>query len=174
MDATPRRGPTPPEEKRPCWECLRRRLVCDCTRPTCRKCVKTGIVCPGYGNAKPLKWIAPGSVTFRRRRDVPTRSLPSVSPPDDGSSPKSSGSGSGAGSSPRGTVREVGTVPVDPSLRVPRADLKCDTTDIIQAITYCMARLSSSFLFYFFFFFFLATISTPQTLFPPGKTNMAF
>ncbi|KAF2867533.1 C6 zinc finger domain-containing protein [Massariosphaeria phaeospora] len=57
------------EEKatRQCWECLKRRLVCDLTRPGCRKCQKVGKECPGYDQQKPLQWIAPGKVSSRRR-----------------------------------------------------------------------------------------------------------
>ncbi|KAK0616923.1 C6 zinc finger domain-containing protein [Immersiella caudata] len=55
--------------KRHCWECLRRCLVCDSTRPVCRRCSQSGTECPGYGE-KPrrLKWLAPGRVTSHRRR----------------------------------------------------------------------------------------------------------
>lgn len=42
-----------------CWACRRKRLVCDSTRPACKKCFKRGTVCPGYG-AKPLTWVEPG------------------------------------------------------------------------------------------------------------------
>lgn len=40
-----------------CWECLKRRLVCDFSGPSCRKCRKRGVDCPGYG-PKPLVWKA--------------------------------------------------------------------------------------------------------------------
>jgi hypothetical protein len=57
---------------RQCWECLKRRLVCDYTLPGCKKCNKTGKECPGYDEQKPLQWVQPGRVTFRkRRRDEP-------------------------------------------------------------------------------------------------------
>ena len=52
---------------RQCWECLKRRLVCDHTLPQCQKCVKAGKECPGYHEQKPLQWIEPGRVTSRRR-----------------------------------------------------------------------------------------------------------
>ena len=51
-----------------CWECLRRRLECDSTRPVCDKCRQAGIVCPGYEDKKPLRWLAPGRVTSRNRK----------------------------------------------------------------------------------------------------------
>ncbi|KAK2001057.1 hypothetical protein LX36DRAFT_602092 [Colletotrichum falcatum] len=55
-------------ERHRCWECLRRRLVCDATKPVCNKCRVAGIVCPGYDDKKPLTWLAPGRVTCRTRR----------------------------------------------------------------------------------------------------------
>lgn len=58
----------PSSDQKSCWECARRRLVCDETHPTCRKCSDAGIVCPGYSNAKPLRWLAPGRVNARIRR----------------------------------------------------------------------------------------------------------
>jgi hypothetical protein len=54
--------------KRQCWECLRRRLVCDFAVPSCKKCQKGGKDCPGYDPQKPLQWLAPGKVTSRRRK----------------------------------------------------------------------------------------------------------
>jgi hypothetical protein len=62
--------------KRQCWECLRRRLVCDFALPSCKKCQKAGRDCPGYNPQKPLQWIAPGKVTSRRRKTglVPSKS----------------------------------------------------------------------------------------------------
>ncbi|CCF32570.1 hypothetical protein CH063_04933 [Colletotrichum higginsianum] len=62
--------PASPEspERRRCWECLRRRLVCDAIKPVCNKCRTAGIVCPGYDDKKPLTWLAPGKVTCRTRR----------------------------------------------------------------------------------------------------------
>ncbi|KAF2822970.1 hypothetical protein CC86DRAFT_356812 [Ophiobolus disseminans] len=53
---------------RQCWECLKRRLVCDHTLPHCKKCQKTGKDCPGYDEQKPLQWVQPGKVTSRRRK----------------------------------------------------------------------------------------------------------
>lgn len=32
-----------------CFNCTRRRIVCDLTLPKCNKCAKKGIECPGYG-----------------------------------------------------------------------------------------------------------------------------
>lgn len=51
--------------KRHCWECLRRRLVCDFGRPGCDRCADSGIDCPGYGETQPLRlrWLDPGKVS---------------------------------------------------------------------------------------------------------------
>ncbi|KAI1111532.1 putative C6 finger domain protein [Nemania sp. NC0429] len=61
-----------------CWECSRRRLVCDSTRPVCRRCAMTGLTCPGYGGVEPskLRWLAPGRVVSRTRR--PKRPSPNT------------------------------------------------------------------------------------------------
>ncbi|KAL6710639.1 hypothetical protein ACN47E_008687 [Coniothyrium glycines] len=58
------------EEKatRQCWDCLKRRLVCDNTLPHCKKCQKAGRECSGYDEQKPLQWIETGKVTSRRRK----------------------------------------------------------------------------------------------------------
>ncbi|KAK4040943.1 fungal-specific transcription factor domain-containing protein [Parachaetomium inaequale] len=48
-----------------CWECRRRRLVCDFTRPECRKCQLRGVACPGYDGKKPLKWLQPQQVNAK-------------------------------------------------------------------------------------------------------------
>ncbi|CAI6308939.1 unnamed protein product [Periconia digitata] len=53
---------------RQCWECVKRRLVCDFTLPHCRKCISKGRECPGYGEQRPVQWVAVGKVTSRRRR----------------------------------------------------------------------------------------------------------
>lgn len=53
---------------RQCWECLKRRLVCDHTLPHCKKCQKAGKDCSGYDDQKPLQWVEPGKVSSRRRK----------------------------------------------------------------------------------------------------------
>lgn len=58
----------PPAPKRHCWECLRRRLVCDSAQPVCRKCHDAGVVCPGYDDKKPLKWVTTGRISSRPRQ----------------------------------------------------------------------------------------------------------
>jgi hypothetical protein len=61
-------GPSATGRQRHCWECLRRRLVCDATQPVCNRCRNNGIVCPGYEEKQPLRWVAPGKVTARKQR----------------------------------------------------------------------------------------------------------
>ncbi len=65
---------------RHCWECQRRRIVCDRWRPVCNKCQTAGIVCPGYDNQKPLTWLAPGRVISRprKRKSPPACRKPAV------------------------------------------------------------------------------------------------
>jgi hypothetical protein len=72
------------ESRNHCWECLRRKLVCDFARPGCDRCTRSGITCPGYG-VKPvrLKWLAPGQVKARNRkrridRDEETTEVPAL------------------------------------------------------------------------------------------------
>ncbi|KAI5859444.1 fungal-specific transcription factor domain-containing protein [Durotheca rogersii] len=57
-------------QKRHCWECRRRCLVCDFALPGYKRCSSSGVECPGYGNVKPtrFKWLAPGRVNSRSRR----------------------------------------------------------------------------------------------------------
>lgn len=53
-----------------CWECKRRRLVCDSTRPACTRCQIARVNCPGYSSNKPLRWVRPGQVSVApSRRD---------------------------------------------------------------------------------------------------------
>ena len=56
-------------QKRPCWECLRRRLVCDHSRPACTRCQVNGVTCPGYDDKEPLKWLTPGERTSKTRSE---------------------------------------------------------------------------------------------------------
>ncbi|KAB8231209.1 Zn(II)2Cys6 transcription factor [Aspergillus alliaceus] len=66
METRVRLNPT--LHQRHCWECMRRRIVCDFERPACSKCCAAGIACPGYDEKKPLKWLAPGKVSSRSRK----------------------------------------------------------------------------------------------------------
>ncbi|EGR45633.1 uncharacterized protein TRIREDRAFT_110986 [Trichoderma reesei QM6a] len=42
------------EATKGCRSCMRRRIRCDLGRPACAKCIKKGLVCPGYG--RHLRW----------------------------------------------------------------------------------------------------------------------
>jgi len=51
-----------------CWECHKRRLICDFASPACQKCEARGVACPGYGEKKPLKWLQPGQTRSKGKR----------------------------------------------------------------------------------------------------------
>lgn len=53
---------------RQCWDCIKRRLVCDRALPHCRKCQKAGRQCSGYDDTKPLQWVETGMVSSRKRK----------------------------------------------------------------------------------------------------------
>ena len=109
------------DQKQHCWECRRRYLVCDSTKPACTRCSASNIVCPGYGHAKParLRWLAPGTVNSRRRK------------------PKDKDLGD------RGTfqVPETSLVPHSmptTSIHVPYFDINIDACPLLaQAANYC-------------------------------------
>lgn len=63
-----------------CWECLRRKITCDGASLACRTCITTGIVCPGYENKQPLRWLPTGKVSSRTRKKpaVPPKSRQSA------------------------------------------------------------------------------------------------
>ena len=154
---------TPPSDKRKsCWACLRRRITCDATRPTCRKCIVAGLVCPGYANKRPLRWLSPGRVISRKsnkkvspaggsasatrlpkRRDV-DRSGNLVS--SRGSSTYAKGS---PGAAVARAVTELQVTPHTPGF-LPGSihDIKPDSDagDIVNAVQYCMAASSRRFL----------------------------
>lgn len=44
-----------------CHNCRVRRLVCDQTLPSCRKCASRGVECPGYG--RNFRWVQPADKT---------------------------------------------------------------------------------------------------------------
>lgn len=70
----PKTGSGDEKATRQCWECHKRRLVCDYTLPHCKKCQKAGKECPGYDEQKPLQWVEPGKVTSKRRKkDSPSK-----------------------------------------------------------------------------------------------------
>ncbi|KAF5020811.1 hypothetical protein F66182_7150 [Fusarium sp. NRRL 66182] len=55
-------------DKKQCWQCLKQRLVCDSSRPGCKKCLTRKVQCPGYGTKKPLTWLKPGQTKSKRLR----------------------------------------------------------------------------------------------------------
>lgn len=117
-----------PDSSRWCWECRRRRLVCDCTRPVCNKCKATGVVCPGYEDKKPLTWLAPGKVLSRTRkpksRTASQRTIVKKMK-DVSSSPDSD------------TSRSSQEVTLQTIAVLPRAHLRPDSCDLAEAAMYC-------------------------------------
>ncbi|KAF2846081.1 hypothetical protein T440DRAFT_247554 [Plenodomus tracheiphilus IPT5] len=97
-----------------CWECLKRRLVCDFTFPHCRKCHKTGKVCPGYDEQKPLQWVQNGKITSRRSKNDGTIKSHLPLPPS-----KSSASKVLSCISTSRSLEKEHTVLADPSLPPP-------------------------------------------------------
>jgi len=100
--------------ERHCWECRRLCLVCDSTRPSCRRCSSSGTQCPGYGT-KPLRlrWVAPGKVTSQNRK---------------------SKRGVGRGGAGLGGHEEVHDGLL---LQVPRFKMKSSICAVFQAAEYC-------------------------------------
>lgn len=126
-----------PDSSRWCWECRRRRLVCDCTRPVCDKCKATGVVCPGYEDRKPLTWLAPGKVLSRTRK--PRGSRPAgVKKAKDSSSPSSSSSpDSNLSTNSTSSSREEAALQKVHRLPPPRTQLRTDMCDLAEAAMYC-------------------------------------
>src|SRR5690606_24707749 len=114
--------------KRHCWECLRRCLVCDSTKPACNRCTAAGTPCPGYGDVKPtrLRWLTPGTVRSR----VPRRLLLS-----------------GPGASGRD---DQGTEPANPAtpqratlpnvISIPRCDISRHADVLTHCAEYCKSN----------------------------------
>ncbi|KAI8234031.1 hypothetical protein K4K54_009287 [Colletotrichum sp. SAR 10_86] len=42
-----------------CWRCRKRRLRCDSSLPSCRKCALASVACPGYAPTRPIAWRNP-------------------------------------------------------------------------------------------------------------------
>ncbi|KAJ3957907.1 hypothetical protein N0V92_005494 [Colletotrichum tropicale] len=42
-----------------CWRCRKRRLRCDSSLPSCRKCALASVSCPGYAPTRPIAWRNP-------------------------------------------------------------------------------------------------------------------
>lgn len=118
-------APEAPERRR-CWECLRRRLVCDAVKPVCNKCRVAGIVCPGYDDKKPLTWLAPGKVTCRTRRKS------RVSENDSKAKSNTSKSKENQGKTIR-KEKEIRKV----SELIFHSALRTDVCDVYEAVQYC-------------------------------------
>ncbi|KAH6657425.1 fungal-specific transcription factor domain-containing protein [Truncatella angustata] len=130
MESTPSNQKAPEDvEKRQCWECQRRRLVCDGIRPVCNKCKTNKVVCPGYEDKKPLVWLAPGKVTSRVRRAKPTAS-------------KKNGPGKATEEKTEALMCQKKAQPMVET--VSRIDLRSDAEDVVQAIYYYNASIFPS------------------------------
>lgn len=113
-----------------CWECRRRRLVCDGGKPACVKCLTAGIACPGYADKKPLVWVANGEVLSRPRGRKPKekpekmRSARPVTMHEVGRN---------------GLVQAGSSANVVPGLPPLRRDmrLRTDQCDMVEAVDYC-------------------------------------
>jgi hypothetical protein len=126
-------------ERQQCWECRRRRLVCDGTQPVCTKCRAARIVCPGYADKKPLTWLAPGQVMSRNRKKK--------SP--NGPNPKAPGAPSKQCNSSRRRLQKPTAAATDSgedsrsdsqedALGYPRpVELRAEVCDIFEAMIYC-------------------------------------
>lgn len=113
-----------------CWECRRRRLVCDGGKPACVKCLTAGIACPGYADKKPLVWVANGQVLSRprgRKPKVKTEKMRSARPVTMKEAGRS------------GLVQAGSSAGVVPGLPPLRSDmrLRTDQCDMVEAVEYC-------------------------------------
>lgn len=124
------------DRKRHCWECLRRRLVCDFQQPGCKRCAASKVECPGYGETPPMrvKWLAPGKVTSRQRKGTSNHqqhcrdSSTSTSIPATSSEISRKSSGFSSPDSSDETQHE----------EIPRLHLKTDYHALIDSVEYCM------------------------------------
>lgn len=121
------------DSRRQCWECQRRRLVCDSTYPVCIQCRTTRITCPGYEDKRPLVWLAPGRVTSRtRRRPRKGAAAPS----------KLKVSKSGTAKTNEKQTQDLAVAPltqaaVQDRVKIPKLVLKTERCDIYSAAHYC-------------------------------------
>jgi hypothetical protein len=105
-------------KSRQCWECRRRRLVCDFSLPGCHKCYTAGVECPGYGQKKPLKWVTVCEVTSRPRKKIVQQTTTKQQVSEDRSD------------------SQVETW----SLSVPRDRLVTESESIVEAAYYCKSN----------------------------------
>ncbi|KAK4682437.1 hypothetical protein QC764_116370 [Podospora pseudoanserina] len=116
-----------------CWECRRRRVVCDGQQPVCNKCRTAGIVCPGYADKKPLQWLAPGQVMSRPKKRKGQGRLPPLRLQVSCPSPKRQAPLTPPESQKRHRNHPA-TPPITPTLRP-------EMFDIIEAMLYYNARI---------------------------------
>lgn len=113
-----------------CWECRRRRLVCDGGKPVCVKCLTSGIECPGYADKKPLVWVANGQVLSRPRGRKPKEKTEKMRP----SRPVTTRDAVQTDLVQAGS--SAGVVPGLPPLRRDMR-LRTDQCDMVEAVEYC-------------------------------------
>ena len=121
--------------KRHCWECRRRCLVCDSTRPACNRCTAAGAPCPGYGDVKPtrLVWLAPGTVKSRVRKRKPSLPPEPNEPHIHGQSLV-----------PATQLRQRATVVPRPhanDISIPRFGIYTDADAVVHSAKYCKLLL---------------------------------
>ena len=123
--------------QRRCWECLRRRLVCDLKRPACGKCNRAGILCPGYGEQKPLTWLRPGTVKSKtpmrtnRLGALNNNNPPAISVGNESVSLTASGSASRPGNQDSGDIHN------QKLSSVPRFKMQDRVTNLVQVAVFC-------------------------------------
>ena len=123
--------------QRRCWECLRRRLVCDLKRPACGKCNRAGILCPGYGEQKPLTWLRPGMVKSKTpMRTNRFGALNNNNPPATSIGIESVVLMAG-GSASRPSNQNSSDLPNQKLSSVPRFKMQDRVTNLVQASVFC-------------------------------------
>lgn len=116
------------DQKRHCWECLRRRLVCDFQVPGCKRCAASGVDCPGYSKIPPLrvKWLAPGKVKSRQGKGTGTNRQNKGRAGLESASLKSSRGRSASSDD----TQEVA---------IPRFELKTEFHALVESLEYCVS-----------------------------------
>ncbi|KAL2856492.1 fungal-specific transcription factor domain-containing protein [Aspergillus pseudoustus] len=107
------------EPKRHCWECRRRKLVCDFTWPGCNRCARSGVNCPGYGETPPL----------RIKQFKPPKSKPR-------GQKKQAGSEAGPSSQSTSLIRQGPDNVQRAPIAVPFPELKTDVHTMLDAVRY--------------------------------------
>lgn len=134
-ESTSLKSPSPPQRsaRRHCWECRRRCLVCDFTEPACKRCIRSGVECPGYSAQKPtrLRWLTPGKVASRgQTRKAKGKRAPTAA----GEEVRTIRSFAAA---PKKNSELVWTTPGPPAIVIPRLGMEIPTSILAQAAEYC-------------------------------------